>query len=296
MGNQKMDLYNLIDASGTPVNAGSLIDPTTGAMLVKPVDTAVPVYNPSGSTITKGALVYISGYSAANGCPAITLADATAITKHAQLVVLSDILTHTTGYANGIAEVAGAYNTSARTVGDIAYQSVTTPGGIQWAAPVLFGQYTQPVGVVTSVGAVGDIYFYPSISQATRGFRAAQLVFAFSQAAFTSTKDIVAGIPLGYIGSIVGVYAIYTVASTGSLGVGTLDFILSAAGQVQSTGPATVTLTLSHTAAVGTVVTQSAAPTLQNTFVAADTLKIHYTQTTAFTSDTGVISVYVITN
>lgn len=289
-------LDKLKATDGTAIQAGDLVDPTTGALLVKPVDVALPVYNPSGSTITKGALVYISGWSAANACPAVTLADATDITKHAQLVILADILTHVTGYANGIGTVAGAYNTSARTVGDLAYLSVTTPGSIQWAAPVLFGQYTEPIGVVTSVGAAGDIYFYPSIARVTRGFRAATNVFAFSQSAFTSTKDIVTGIPLGYIGSIVGVYAIYTVACSGSSGVGTLDFVLSGSGQVQSTGPATVTLTLSHTATVGTVVAQSAAPTLQNTFVAADTLTIHYTQTTTFASDTGVISVYVITN
>lgn len=292
---QWVGLDKLKASDGTPIQGGDLIDPTTGAVLVKPVGVAMPVHNATGGTLTKGELVYINGFNYAAGYPTVAAADGTDITKPAQLVILAEILNGADGYADSVA-VVRQYDTSGRTVGDPAYLSVTTPGSIQWTAPVLFAQYTQPVGVVASVANPGDVYFYPGVSRITRGFRAAQLTFAFSQAAFTSTKNIVAGIPLGYIGSIVGVYAIYTVASTGSSGVGTLDFILSAAGQVQSTGPATVTLTLSHTATVGTVVTQSAAPTLQNTFVAADTLTIHYTQTTTFASDTGVISVYIITN
>jgi hypothetical protein len=120
--------------------------------------------------------------------------------------------------------------------------------------------------------------------------------FPIVQNGLTSTKDVITGIPLGFIGSVVGVYGIYTAAAGSSLGVGTLSFTLSTAGIVQSAGPATVTLPLSHTATLNTVVAQSAAPTLQNTFVAADTFKISYTQTTAFTSDTGVLWVYLITN
>jgi hypothetical protein len=120
--------------------------------------------------------------------------------------------------------------------------------------------------------------------------------FPIIQSGLTASKDVITPIPLGFIGSIVGVYAIYTAAAGTSSGVGTLDFILSSSGQVQSTGPATVTLTLSHTAALNSIVNQSAAPTLQNTFVAADTLKIHYTQTTTFASDTGVLWVFIVTN
>ena len=120
--------------------------------------------------------------------------------------------------------------------------------------------------------------------------------FPIVQTGLTSTKDVIASIPLGFIGSIVGVYGIYTVAAGSSSGVGTLDFVLSGSGQVQSAGPATVTLALSHTATLNTIVNQSAAPTLQNSFVAGDTLKVHYTQTTTFASDTGVLWVFVITN
>jgi hypothetical protein len=122
-----------------------------------------------------------------------------------------------------------------------------------------------------------------------------QLVYIINQTGLTSTKNVYTLIPLGFAGTIIGVYGIYTTAAGGSSGAGTIDFLLSTAGQVQSVGPATVTLTLSHTAAVGTVVNQSAAPTLQNTFVATDTLTIHYTQTTTFASDTGVFEIHVIT-
>lgn len=293
---QKVNLYNLLDDNGVPINAGGLIDPATGAVLVKPVDVALPVYNPSGSTITKGALVYISGYSAVNGCPAVTLANATDATKPAELVVLGDILTLTTGYANGMASVAGAYNTSARTVGDVAYLSIATPGGIQWTAPVATGQQIQPVGVATSVATAGDIYFYPSLATRSVVTQGQHLVYRINQGELTATKNVYAALPLGFAGKVVGVHILYTTASTGSSGVGTLDFILSTAGQLQSTGPATVTVTLNNAAAVGTLVNQSAAPTLQNTFVSTDTLIIHYTQTTTFASCAGVFEVHIITN
>jgi len=113
----------------------------------------------------------------------------------------------------------------------------------------------------------------------------------------TATKDVITTIPLGFIGSIVKVYGIVTTAAGGSTaGAGTLDFNLSTAGQVQSTGPATVTLTIANTNTLNQVISQSAAPTLQNTFIATDTFKIHYTQGTTFSGDTGVIWVYLVTN
>jgi hypothetical protein len=127
-------------------------------------------------------------------------------------------------------------------------------------------------------------------------YRAGQMVFTVKQTGLTASKDVIAAIPLGFTGSIAGVYGIYNTAASGSSGAGTLDFVLSGSGQVQSAGPATVTLTLSNSATINTVVSQSAAPTLQNSFVPADTLKIHYTQGTTFASCTGVLEVHVITN
>jgi hypothetical protein len=133
-------------------------------------------------------------------------------------------------------------------------------------------------------------------SNQSASYRAGQMVFTVKQTGLTATKNVIAAIPLGFTGSIVGVYGIYNTAASGSSGAGTLDLVLSASGQVQSAGPATVTLTLSNSAAINTVVSQSAAPTLQNSFVPADTLIIHYTQGTTFASCTGVLEVHVITN
>ena len=123
-----------------------------------------------------------------------------------------------------------------------------------------------------------------------------QMSFSIRQTGLTATKNVYAALPLGFAGKIVGAYMVYTTGAGSSSGVGTLDFILSTAGQVQSAAAATITLTLSNSAAVGTVVNQSAVPALQNTFLPTDTLTIHYTQTTTFASDTGVVEVHLITS
>jgi hypothetical protein len=111
------------------------------------------------------------------------------------------------------------------------------------------------------------------------------------------SHDVISAIPLGFIGSIVGVYGIVvTAAADANSGAGTLDFVLSASGQVEAAGTAPITLPVAHTNTLNQVIAQSGVPAVNNTFVAADTLKIHFTQTNAMTSDTGVIWVFIVTN
>ena len=122
--------------------------------------------------------------------------------------------------------------------------------------------------------------------------------FQINYSGLTANKDVITGIPLGFIGSIVKVYGIVVTAGGGAdSGTGTLTFTLSASGILQSAGPATVTLPIAKGDTLYQVTASSAAPTLQNTFVAADTLKISYVNGTTFGStDTGVIWVYFVTN
>jgi len=165
---QWVGLKELRSSSGNAIQAGDLIDEATGSLLVKPVNAVcVPVHNATGSPLTAGTLVYINGFYYNSNYPTIAAADNTDPTKQAQFVVLSTIADGTDGYVNGIAMVR-FMDTSARTVGDIAYLS--TSGSITFTAPTTAGTMQQPVGVVaskSSSGANGDIYFFPSISRET---------------------------------------------------------------------------------------------------------------------------------
>ncbi len=165
---QWVGVNQLRTSSGNAIQAGDLIDEATGSLLVKPVNAVcVPVHNATGSPLTKGMLVYINGFYYNSNYPTIAAADNTDATKQAQFVVLSDIADGADGYVNGIAMVR-FMDTSARTVGDIAYLS--TAGGITFTAPTTAGTMQQPVGVVaskSSSGANGDVYFFPSISRET---------------------------------------------------------------------------------------------------------------------------------
>ena len=121
--------------------------------------------------------------------------------------------------------------------------------------------------------------------------------FQINYSGLTATKDVITAIPLGFIGQIVKVYGVVVVAGSGvDSGAGALDFVLSTAGQVQAANAATITLPIAKTDTLYQVTAASAVPALQNTFVAADTLKIHYTQSATFGTDTGVIWVYLVTN
>jgi hypothetical protein len=135
--------------------------------MVKETIDSILVYNQTGSTITKGALVYINGFSDTAKLPTIAKADGTDATKPAQLVVQYGIVNESSGevIAQG---VVNGYNTAAQSVGALAYLSVTTPGSVQYTAPSAAGHQVQPVGVVATSSTSGDIYFFPGISFETQ--------------------------------------------------------------------------------------------------------------------------------
>lgn len=124
--------------------------------------TLIPkVRNESGGTLTKGTLVYISGYNASETAYLLTKADAD---NHvATYVMLDDLANNTTNTGNCVAMgTVSNINTSAfSAAGDAAYLSATA-GAFTNSAPTGAGQVQQEVGRVKSVHAsTGAIEFYP---------------------------------------------------------------------------------------------------------------------------------------
>lgn len=135
-----LSYYN--EAVGVTVNLGQ--------------ETLVRVRNISGSTITNGSVVYISG--AFGGRPTVTLAQANSSVARKTLgVCTADILNGADGYATVLGLVNGL-NTSGYTVGDTVYLSAATAGvmtNVKPSAP----NYVVAVGTVTTVDAsVGAIF------------------------------------------------------------------------------------------------------------------------------------------
>jgi len=161
---------------------------------------------------------------------------------------------------------------------------------------VIVGMMSQDV--CGGAGEIHDIRVGIGIPQGAT-YHAGQLMFGIHQGNLTATGNIYAALPMGFTGSIVGWYGIYTTAAGSSSGVGSLDLILTTGGtprSLYSSGTTKSTLTLSNSDTVDTVVSQSAAPTINNSFVPTDTLTIHGAITTTFASDTGVLEVHIITN
>lgn len=125
---------------------------------------AVQVRNETGSTITRGSLVYPSGYSAGNTRYLITKADADSAATHAHFVMADDLATATNGVAYAYRDVLGdvtyPVDTSAYSVGDKVFLSATI-GGFS-TKPTGADQIAQWVGVVITVHATaGKIRFFP---------------------------------------------------------------------------------------------------------------------------------------
>ena len=124
------------------------------------------VRNETGGTLTKGTLVYVSGYSSANTAFLIAKADCDDPTKLPMLVIDSDLATATTGHAFGVITVTGL-NTNAYTEGDRVYADGASGGGagtyVISTAPARSTAQQYWVGTVTVKDAtVGEIRFFPA--------------------------------------------------------------------------------------------------------------------------------------
>lgn len=122
---------------------------------------ALPVRNETGSTLAKGALLYVSGYSAGAARFLTAKADAADAAKPAWLVLDGSLSNNADGIAYPFRDVGGIDTSSASAVGAAAFLS-TTPGACGFSAPAGAGQIAQQVGVVTAKdAAAGAIRFFP---------------------------------------------------------------------------------------------------------------------------------------
>jgi hypothetical protein len=149
----------------------------------------------------------------------------------------------------------------------------------------------------------GEIHDVALMTRGSSGatYRAGQLEYAIKLTNLAGTNNVYAALPLGFTGTIVGWYGLFTTTSSGSSGQGSLDLILTTGAtprSLYSVGTTKSTLTITEGSTVGTVVAPNANPTINNTFASTDTLTIHYTQVASdvFTSDLGVLEVHIITN
>ena len=244
--------------------------------------TTASISNSAGITGTQLASTTVTGANIANTTITNGKLAANAVTESKTLAG-----TFTTASLSATAAIAGSQLAAAAAIAGTQLAANAAIAGTQLAAnaAIAGSQLSATAGITggqLATGVKGNIIG----------------PFQINYSGLTANKDVITGIPLGFIGSIVKVYGIVVTAGGGAdSGTGTLTFTLSASGILQSAGPATVTLPIAKGDTLYQVTASSAAPTLQNTFVAADTLKISYVNGTTFGStDTGVIWVYFVTN
>ena len=139
------------------VGAGTWTDTSTNTGTNKTLDdfsnriesdeVHIQIRNESGSPMSKGDLVYISGYSVGQNKPLVTLTDANSSATMPAIGMINDgdIANNADGHLTNFGRVFNV-NTSAFSVGDEAYVS-TTPGELS----------TRPAGQTDEVQAIGII-------------------------------------------------------------------------------------------------------------------------------------------
>lgn len=148
----------------TDLEAGIITGTLIPQAGVYPDQLGASVINKTGSTITAGSLVYISGYDVTASLQKITKAAATSQGTQARYVVLADITNNATGTVGKHYRLTGQ-NTNAATVDDPVYLN-TTAGGYTLTSPPATGLVYQTVGrVVVKSATVGIIDFDVSFLQ-----------------------------------------------------------------------------------------------------------------------------------
>jgi len=122
---------------------------------------SLTVANKTGGALTKGTLVYFSGYDTTLAAPSVTKADADSPASIATLVLAEDIANDASGIAEGEGVVAGLDTSSYSAVGSLVYLSGTA-GETTPTAPTAADDVVQIVGVVkVKHASTGSIYFFP---------------------------------------------------------------------------------------------------------------------------------------
>lgn len=113
----------------------------------------IRVYNNSGSLISNGKAVYVSGSEGTEGRPTIDLAIATASTKSGVIGLSThDIEDSSFGYVTNWG-IVNDVNTSLYSAGDLLYLSETIPGGYTASTPSSTASTVVQIGKVTKVDA-----------------------------------------------------------------------------------------------------------------------------------------------
>lgn len=145
-------VINILDAFG---NTNAVALGNTPAYDIGPASTIIElVRNESGSTITRGTPVYITGY--ASGRPLVAPADASNPAKMPAIgLAYEQIANNNNGSVVAIG-IARQIDTSSYTVGQTIYVG-TTPGTLTVVPPTGEGNLLQNIGKVTDVGVNGRV-------------------------------------------------------------------------------------------------------------------------------------------
>jgi len=143
------DIVGTMFENGVDYGITATYDDTTGTVGLENWGLYLQVYNDTGSTISKGKVVYISGYDTTTGLPEVSLASpASSASAQAVGLISADIASA----ASGRCVVSGTWtgDTSSFTVGDKLF--LDTAGALTTTVPsgVLIYQYIGVVSVVDS--------------------------------------------------------------------------------------------------------------------------------------------------
>lgn len=122
--------------------------PVTNPTQSDPSDGPIRFWNDTSGSLTRGTLVYLSGWNATAGLPTVTKADADAAGKEAQWVVLKTVADATPGVLGKFLHLTGQNTSGATSAGDPVYLSATA-GGWTATSPAAPGAIVQVVGFVS---------------------------------------------------------------------------------------------------------------------------------------------------
>lgn len=178
-----------------------------GVGAVYPDNMGLAVWNATGSTITAGQSVYVSGYNVANSLPQVSLAVNNTAGTSATFIATASIANGASGVVRRHWLSSANLNTGGSTVGNPVYLD-STAGGWTLTVPSASNKRVQVIGRVVVVdAAVGQIDFdlsgnsstvVSSVDLAPGAVGTAQLSFAYTVLRLS--------IPMGTIATAAGTY------------------------------------------------------------------------------------------
>lgn len=153
------DIVSDMFTSGTQYGIGVTYNDSTDTISLEGRALFLNVYNDTGSTLSKGKAVYITGYDSASGLPEVSLAsNASAASAEAVGLIYADVASATSGRTL----VSGWFeevNTASFTIGDRLYLS--TAGTLTATDPAP-NSYSQFIATVGEAATAGQLLVQPS--------------------------------------------------------------------------------------------------------------------------------------